>query len=328
MLTVVLGCALSAQNPVTGTKGMVGGKVTGEVPELPVYPGVIKAYKSTDLGAFPVVDSTELSETGEYLFTELDTGTYTFRVLPGQLPERTGIPTYLGDVVSWSNARFLVVDSAFVDTLQHIKLIEQFPMHPGDNTGKMSGNVSYSESVGNKGTLAKPVTRTSVILIRRATRKGTQAESVSGHVETDGLGYYSFSYIPEGEYALLVDIAGLPMFNTYDISIDSGKVVSDLDFVVGNIGINTADRVDVTSHSIDYFMIYPNPGNGLICIEFPVTSDYRVSIFNMVGVQVGYRECLSTAGLVQMDVTELVEGMYVIRVEGGGQSTGLKYLKK
>ncbi|MCK4748373.1 MAG: T9SS type A sorting domain-containing protein [Bacteroidales bacterium] len=328
LLAVVLGCALSAQHPVPGTTGMVGGTVTSAVTELPVYPGVVKAFKSTDSGAFPVADSTQLSETGEYLFTGLDPGRYTFRVLPGQLAQSVGIPTYLGDVVSWSNARIMEVDSAFVDTLQHINLIEQFPAHPGDRTGSMSGKVYYSESVGNKGTLAKPVTRTSVILIRRATSKGTQAESVSGHVETDGLGHYSFSDVPEGEYGLLVDIAGLPMFNTYDVSIDSGKVSSGLDFVVGNIGINTADRVDVTSNSMDRFMIFPNPGDGLIQVEFPVAGNYQVRIFNAVGQLVYNRAYSSASGTVPVDLTEWRGGVYLIQVDGDHGSGTVKYIKR
>jgi hypothetical protein len=295
---------------------------------MPIHSGMVKAYQSAEEGAYPVVDSTGLSETGEYRFTGLASGSYMFRVFPGQIDQGEGIPTYLGDVASWNNATILEVDSAYVDTLLDIRLLEKLPTHPGDRIGSMSGNISYKDSVVDKGTLSKPVTRSSVILVRKSSRKGTQGENVFDYMETDDKGNYIFSYIPEGGYKLIVDIAGLAMLNTYDVTIDSGRVVTGLDFVVGSTWINTADRVDVETLSTDRIMIFPNPGSGQLHIHLPAMGDYRLEVINAMGQLVQSGEFPSAGGLVLMDVSALDDGIYFIKIEGNTWTETLKYLKE
>jgi hypothetical protein len=305
----------------------LGGKVSDKS-GAPVYPGVVKAFKSARSGVYPAVDSVMLNEAGDYLFEGLYPGNYTFRVLPdfNQYPD--GWPTYLGDAVAWSDARFLDVKTDTKATFMDISLTEIEKLVQGDGSGKMMGNVSYADEVVTKGTMGRPVTRTSVILIKKATSKSTQEDDVVAYVETDDLGNYVFENVPDGDYILIVDIPGLPMIQTYEVTIQGNKIVSGLDFTVGNEGINTSGSVDVESLPMDHLMVFPNPGNGLIYIDFPEPGDYRVGVYGSDGKLVDSGEYLSAAGLVLLDISAQDKGIYVIRIVANDHPSAFKYLKE
>ena len=211
---------------------------------------------------------------------------------------------------------------------QNIALVELAKFTPADGSGQMSGNVSYREGVELKGTVAKPVTRTSVILVRRTSRKSTLDNAVVAHIMTNGLGDYGFNYIPDGDYTLIVDVPGLPMFNSYEVTIIADKIVSGLDFVVGPRGINTADRVGVKSLSLDRIMVFPNPGSGQVYIHLPAAGDYRVEVINTLGQLVQSGEFPSAAGPVLMDVSALEDGLYIFNIQGDKWTEMVKYLKE
>jgi hypothetical protein len=326
------GSSITSTHPYTSilvkldAANQLGGTVTN-VQGSPVFPGSVKAFKSTLTGAFPAVDSAVLDAAGFYLIEGLYPGNYTLQVIPDEIQYPEEIPTYLGDAISWDEAQFIDVKTDTKATFMDINLTHVPKLVTGEGNGIMSGNVSYEEEAGYKGTQAKPVTRTSVILIKKATAKGTQEDNVVAYVETDDLGNYIFENVPDGEYILIVDIPGLPMIQTYEVTIEGNKIVSGLDFTVGTQGINTTGNVGVPTEETNRIMLFPNPGNGLIHIVLPDKGDYQLRIFNSVGALVESREYPALSGNVLVDISGLQTGIYILKIEGA-QCGRMKYIKE
>jgi hypothetical protein len=292
----------------------------------PVYPGYVKAFKSTRSGAFPAMDSALLDEAGVYLFNGLYPGHYVLQALPDTERYPDGMPTYFNGAISWDEAQEMIVETNTNATFANITLSELPKLTPEDGTGEMFGNVSYEDEGGLKGTMSKPVTRTSVILVRRAARKSTLEGNVMAYVITDLLGDYQFENVPDGDYTLIVDIPGLDMRSSYEVTMLGNKLFG-LNFEVGKEEINASGTVDVETVSMDRLMIFPNPGNGLVHIAFP-SGDYLVDVFNTVGKLVHSSGYPSAAGLELLDISALHDGIYLIRINGDNANEVVKYMKK
>jgi hypothetical protein len=194
-------------------------------------------------------------------------------------------------------------------------------------SGSISGNVSYEEDGILKGTLARPVKKGSVILTKRV-KKSTLAGEVIAYIETDELGNYIFDNVPDGEYLLLVDITGLEMIEVHEVTIQGDQVIFGLDYTVGYDEIYTYTGVGIQSEETNDLKIFPNPGNGLISMEFLKPGDYLVSIYGADGRMMASREFPSAKGHRTLDISELNEGIYMVKIEGPDFETTLKYVKR
>ena len=114
----------------------------------------------------------------------------------------------------------------------------------------------------------------------------------------------------------------------YDVIIVGNKIVFGLDFLVKKKGIETSGTVDVEKVEVNSFSVFPNPGNGLLYIDFPDSDDYQVRIYSVLGALVNSWDFIQTAGLVNMDVSNLQDGMYLIEIESSIGSETIKYMKR
>lgn len=195
----------------------------------------------------------------------------------------------------------------------------------------MGGNVSYEDEPDlGKGTLGKPATKTSVVLKRRAAQqqKTAMADDIVAYVETDDQGNYVFENVPDGDYVLHVDIAGLPMVQTYDVVIVGNKIVYGLDFVVKKNGIEATNPVAVEGISRKRFAAYPNPASRILHIDFPGAGAYELRVFNTAGAQVLFRDLPVVPGTVMLDVSTWERGAYLIRIEGNGKRETVKFIRQ
>lgn len=304
----------------------LGGKIS-DLTGNPVYPGYIRAYKTARSGAYPMVGSANIDATGRYQFNGLLPGNYTLQVVPDPEAFPDAIPTYLGNQVDWNIAQFndFSVDdqASFLD----IEIMEVPKLTPEDGSGRLSGNLSYEDDEVLKGTLARPVRKGSVILTSRTT-KSTNSGSVVAYIETDEFGNYVFDYVPDGQYYLIVDIIGLHMIEVHEVTIQGDQVIYGLDYTVGYNEIYTYTGVGVQPDGTNDFKIFPNPGNGLILMKFINSGDYLVRIYDVDGRLRISRQYNAVTGNRLMDITELNEGIYMIRIDGTEKSTTFKYIKR
>jgi len=296
----------------------------------PLYPGVVKAYKITDRGAYPLVQVVDIDGSGNYRFSGLIPGNYALRVIPDREAYPDGMPTYAGGGITWSAIQTLPYDVASDTraTFVNVSLSHLDPLTELDGSGQMSGNINYADDFILKGTMARPVTKTSVVLKKKAASKGTQEDDIVAYIETDDFGIYYFENVPNGEYFMIVDIPGLPMMDNYDVEIIDNTIVGGLDFVVEDEGITTAGATAIDSKEFKLVRIFPNPGNGNLQMELRNIGDYRVRVFDALGKMVEYREFPSATGGIEMDISDQKKGIYLISIEGEGVFETIKYIRE
>jgi len=308
---------------------VLGGKIIDKSGN-PLYPGVVKAYKVTERGAYPLVQVVNIDESGNYLFSGLIPGNYALRVIPDRNAYPDGMPTYAGGGITWSAIQTQAYDVASDTraTFLDVSLSHLDPLTELDGSGQMSGNISYSDDFILKGTMARPVTKTSVILRKKAASKGTQEDDIVAYIETDDFGIYYFENVPNGEYFMIVDIPGLPMMDNYDVEIINNTVVGGLDFVVEDEGITTTGTTAIEPEELKLVRIFPNPGNGNLHMELRKSGDYRVRVFDALGKMLEYREFIPVSGLIEMDISDQKRGIYLITIEGEGVLETMKYIRR
>jgi len=307
---------------------LVGGKVT-DAADNPVYPGYVKAIKSAWWGIYPDVDSVMLDAGGNFLFDGLYPGNYTLLAVPDRDQYPNAIPTYFGNQTGWKSVTFNDLYPKFNANIFNIKLEEVIPPGPGDGSGQMSGTVVYEDGVEDvlKGTMARPATNSSVILLKK-TKKSTMAGEIVAYAVTDEYGMFSFSNVPDGDYFLHVEIPGLEMLEVYDVTIVGDQIVSGLNYTVGENGIYIGWPLGegslLENETLD---IYPNPGPGLIFVDLPTEGDYQVKIYTTDGRMVHKEQFHSAGGARSIDISGENDGIYIIRVEGPGTDTTVRYIK-
>ncbi|MCK4746079.1 MAG: hypothetical protein KAT15_03550, partial [Bacteroidales bacterium] len=265
----------------------------------PVYPGMVRAVKSSPWGSYPVVDSTLINDDGSYQFTELYPGNYVIQAVTniGDYPE--GIPTYFGNSEEWKNALAIDVTPDINTNILNIELSEVPKLTSMDGSGELSGIISTEEGTYLKGTMAQPAKKTGVILLGKA-KKSTMAGEVVAYVDTDEQGMFVFDYVPDGDYILIVDVAGLEMMGTHEVTIAGNQIVSGLNFTVSNEGIYAGWPTAVSFLENKVLEIWPNPGEGMIMMDLPAAGEYVVRIYSADGRLIRTDDFRSAGGVTTL----------------------------
>lgn len=89
-----------------------------------------------------------------------------------------------------------------------------------------------------------------------------------------------------------------------------------------------ACTVGVNETNLSKFTIYPNPTNGLINIEFEKTEiDISLALSNALGQSVLNKQYSSTNS-ISLDVTNIPNGVYFLKLELNGNVIAKKFVKK
>ena len=304
----------------------LGGLVSDEMGS-PVYPGMVRAIKSSPWGSYPVVDSTLIGDDGSYLFTELYPGKYVIQALTGMENYPEGIPTYYGNSEEWTNALSIDVTPDINANILNIELSEVPKLTSMDGSGELSGIIFTEEGTFLKGTMAQPKKRTGVILLGK-NKKSTMAGEVVAYVETNEQGMFVFDYVPDGDYILVVDVAGLEMMGSHEVTIAGNQIISGLNFTVSNEGIYAGWPTSVSFVKNKTLDIWPNPGEGRIMIDLPAAGDFTVKIYSTDGRLIRTEAFRSGGGVTTLDISEENNGLYILNIEGPETSTTRKYIKK
>ncbi|TFH20839.1 MAG: T9SS type A sorting domain-containing protein, partial [Bacteroidia bacterium] len=196
-----------------------------------------------------------------------------------------------------------------------------------DGSGELSGFISTEEGTFLKGTMAQPAKKTGVILLGKA-KKSTMAGEVVAYVETDEQGMFVFNYVPDGDYILVVDVAGLEMMGTHEVTIAGNQIVSGLNYTVSNEGIYAGWPSAVSIPENKILNIWPNPGDGRIMMDMPASGDYSVRIYSTDGRLIRTENFRSSGGVTTLDITGEYKGLYILKMEGPETNTTRKYIKK
>ncbi len=297
----------------------ISGNVTININNFTVTAGEVFIYKKISTpGQFPPIASTTIDVNGNYMFTSvLPIGEYLIKAVADTTFFPNSIPTYYQLTYKWDSATSVtaVCDSAYILDLKVIDL------SPLSGTSDLNGTIiaaGTGKFAGFDLIMGDPVPGIDVSL--EQIPGGIVARDV-----TDTSGTYSFGNVPDGDYKLYVDIPGLPMDTTYDVTLSSSdSTVNNLDFYVGDSSIYIPDAVSVKEFQVSgfVFQIYPNPNDGLFTVNFSNASSdkYTVSVKNILG-QTVYNRKMNISGNYRMfiDLSEYNAGMYFLTV---GNSDG------
>jgi hypothetical protein len=305
----------------------LGGKVT-DSGDNPVYPGYVKAIKSAWWGVYPRVDSVLLRDDGSYLFEGLYPGNYSLLAVPDREKYPNAIPTYYGNQTGWKGAPFQDLVPKYSSRAMDIKLEEVQP--PGAGEGTLTGFVSLEEEVDDalKGTQARPSPKSSVILLKKSARKSTMAGEIVAYVVTDESGGFSFTNVPDGEYYIHVEVAGLEMLQIHEVTIVGNQIISSLNYTIGENGIYIGWPTGISLFANKELNIYPNPGPGMILMDLPAEGEYLVRIFTIDGRLVQKEQFTSAGGARSLNLSGASDGIYFIHVKGPKTDLRTKYIKK
>ena len=303
----------------------LGGMVIDELSN-PVFPGMVRAYKKSPWGSYPLVDSTLINADGSYLFTDLYPGIYALQAdaNPDQYPN--GVPTYYEDDVRWQTASLLHI-APDTNKIDNIIILREIPkLTSMDGSGELSGTLSTEEGTFLKSTMAQPAKKTGVILLGKA-KKSTMAGEVVAYVETDEMGMFVIDHVPDGDYLLVVDVAGLEMLSTHEVTISGNQIVSGLNYTVSNEGIYAGFPTAVSFQENKTLNIWPNPGQGMIMMDLPAAGEYSVKIYSTDGRLIRTDDFRSAGGVSTLDISSENKGLYILKIEGPQTSTTRKYIK-
>lgn len=307
---------------------IVGGKVS-DSDDNPVYPGYVKAIKSTWWGMYPEIDSALLQDDGSYLFDDLYPGNYTLLAVPDSDLYPNAVCTYTGDRTGWIQSPFYNLVPKFNTTSMNIKLTEVDPLSTGYGSGEMSGSVYYENDLLDalKGTAARPVKKAAVVLLAKS-KKSTMAGEVVAFGETDEFGMFRFDYVPDGDYLLHVEVPGLEMLEMHDVTIVGNQIVNGLNYTISEDGIYIGWPTGQSLLENRTLSIYPNPGPGFVLMDLTVPGEYEVRIFTTDGRMILKERFHSAGGARSINISGENDGLYFIKIAGPETDETVKYIKR
>ncbi len=262
------------------------------------------------------VSSTNVTPNGAYTFANVATGSY--KVL-ATIVDSTGTtsqsyaPTYYGDVLFWSTASTVNVNSN--QNLGAINLIA-LPAVPGGN-GSISGNIGTGSKAASENVIVNLLDNNLDLL---ATTK------------TDANGDYSFTNLAYNTYKIWVEVAG-KVTTPISVTLDADNSSSDNnDFIEKNGTITPkATSINNTVASSD-INIYPNPVQNVLNIDINVnnTGNYTFNIYSITGQLITVEQINISSGdnLIKLNTNDLNSGSYILIISNDNNASIQKLFTK
>ena len=255
-------------------------------------------------------------DSGQYLFLNVPNGTYTVLALPDSSVAigQNYAPTYLGDVLFWSNASNVNISSNHTMNAINLVTIPSIPVGPGF----IGGNVG----TGTKARLSNKI----VNLL-------DNSMNLIATTKTDANGDYKFENLAYATYKIWVEISGKV---TTPISVTLNEANSSS---THNDFVETTDAVTPKTASIennqlskDNINLYPNPVHNTLNINLNVesTSAYNFNIFSISGQLLSSEKITTATGnnLIKLNTNNLSSGSYILIISNGKNKSIQKLFTK
>lgn len=255
-----------------------------------------------------LVRDTTVDANGDYNFTNLPTGQFAVRTVPNPLQLPNHATTYYVNTGFWETAVLLntVCDTSFTADIDLVGV--------GDLLGSGSIN-GYLASYG-------VVTRSSygapdidVFLLQNG--------EIVAHTRSHQSGNYSFTNVPGGNYTIKVDVPGLNMISTHNLTlIPSGTDVSDVDFNLHAGGIEATNTPSYLNTGVGELVddarlsVYPNPSANAFIIDWTdlESTQVTVRVLDMTGRAIHTIQQADRSFI--LDLANQPSGTYLLVLEG------------
>ncbi|MBN2766276.1 MAG: T9SS type A sorting domain-containing protein [Paludibacteraceae bacterium] len=275
-------------------------------------------YKKNNSGRYELFRTDNMPQT--IRFEGLPAGEYVLKAhfvdwtFPGENPF---VDTYHDQSVKWSDVTPFIL-TCESDTSINFLLQEKKSDFDFNGTGVISGTVAF---IGiNPGSNINRAPRVDNCDTRVLLLDGTGAVIASQCVGSDGL--YSFSNLPAGNYAIVIERAGFEMTEPMTTALEEGEQVVNVNFTVDEStqtvasGITTAIFKGLISNQTKLF-VYPNPAIERLYIAIVTQNgnDAILTVTDLSGREIVNKNILLQAGqnLLKLDNPGL-KGMYILHI--------------
>jgi len=297
---------------------IIYGKVYNQQGQV-VTNGIVKLFGQTRYQKAPLEDSVAIASDGSYTFQNIPIGVY---FIFAKVDNNNYLPTYYPSAAHWTEAKpiFLLQQPINADIILNNSLVLS-----GNNS--MAGQIQESDSLkingfkSTKGIMKRPIKNATVVLISR-TKKSSEYGTVVATTYTDNYGNFSFTNVPDGYYALLIDEPGLPHDSYYDIYISGGKFYGNLDYEVGLERIYTLNQqynfVGKDFSKNLSVKIYPNPIVDNMCY-IKILSNHKdeyakIKLLSMSGQLLKDELYKINDCIINYKIDNLPSGIYILNI--------------
>jgi hypothetical protein len=251
-----------------------------------------------------------LSGDGTFSFDEVRDGEYYISIIPSS-DESPYYSTFYGDANFWEDAEPVFISASRTDL--DITLVSKPSANALNGNGIIHGRIIEStngrmEVVNGLLLDGTPVEDVSVFLV------SLPSEEVIAEVKTDENGDFQIVGIPEGEYALKVEVVGLSMDlanSTITISSDQQEVVVTAMITDEGITLETEKVLGIISEF--QLTVYPNPTSEILTIVTDVAGSFDWQIVTLGGVEIRKGKFSNTSTVINTE--EIPEGLYLLMVK-------------
>lgn len=238
------------------------------------------------------------------------------------------LPTYIPNTAYWEEADTISLEEN-ITGLEILSVLEPLNQLTGD--GLLFGFVQEDDGADERTEKTKRVGGAGVSARKiEATGKGKEILELIAYVFTNEEGQFSIEGLPPGTYRFNVQYPGYPMDET-----------SFIDFIIGTNALEETVQVEatvindkitvrellittVTENPDAYVNVFPNPGSGVVSIQFEDNNPYRYFTLSDSRGQIVLRQNAREMHS-QVDFTTLSSGIYLITI---GSQNGISKIVK
>lgn len=304
--------------------GLVG-SISGKVQDFYSTPvkGMVKLIGYTYLQESPMADSVEIQADGSFEFTNVPLGKYLLITEPDNSEGISYMQTYFPTTGSWEQGEHIILDAFNLEFSNLMIIVPEQPEFTGDS--RISGEVSIIEEVDVfKGIMKKPRAKSKATLAKAKPKSDYQVIAVT---ESDGVGFFEFENVENGEYIILIDIPGLPNINPHNVTVTNGQFISNVNYFVSEETVTGIDNPSGTEFfepaGENIVLVYPNPNQGSFKVESTKGKQIdSVTIFNIQGKEIKQYDRIQA----KLTVTGLENGIYIVNAVSDGENYKFKLI--
>lgn len=262
--------------------GYIAGTVYDSLNEANIVPhGEAYLYReNSNFAKNDILDKSPLDSLGNFKFDSIPYGEYRIAIRPDLQYYPDALTTYYGDSTDWLSAPSITTmnDSSSDGHKIHLQY------HPTPNgLGQIHGNLKLDLSIRAN----NPIPGVDVVVKKKPGGAAFHED------KTDSGGDYDIAGLEDGDYELFVDIPGLHMSGTYDITILGSTSITCLDYTSGTDSIHpvcqpVGIKEERFKSNAGLIQAYPNPFSEFTTIKVDVLekSDVVLEVFNILGEKI------------------------------------------
>lgn len=328
-VTDFMGCATNgvASISASGTNPVIFGKIT-------VGAVVVNNAKVELLGggsgtlALIANVTANVDANGNYMFANVPVGNYLLSANPDNVAYPLAAKTYYVNANNWQSANSV---AATCNTSSQ-KNINLFGFAPLTGTDNISGTI-YDLNSGKTNLVGDPIPGVDVSL------EQNPGGIMVAQTTTGINGTYTFTNVPAGDFTLFVDMPGVGMTSSHNITTAGGATHADNNFYVDSALTiySTEPVVTITSAASrlskgDVVKAYPNPFTSqlTVVISTDLNTSATIELYSVLGekmIAVESKLDKKTNYISLPNTDKLTKGIYILKVKFNTSEQTIRVVK-